>query len=133
MTWKDVAVQLGPVVAAGLFPLLMALVNNRHQIKLRAIEMAWQNRETRATHVLAAFEQYAAAIGPLAAVGETLDMGAYHASYYLAYLHAGDGLREKMQELDAVIHAGDLRRAADLALPLLSTMRQEISERVDAV
>lgn len=120
----EVCVTAAVALAAVISPVLTALINNRHQLKLRSLEIAEKRRRDDLAYRRSVYEKYLCCAGKYAKGCSCDDFSAYGEAFALAYAYSSDNLRFYMEELDEAMDAPDTDKISIL-LPRVSALVAE--------
>lgn len=101
----DISFTITAIVAlvALISPIITTLLNNRHQLNIRKLELAQKHTENTVLYKRNIFENYVSALGKLNAnpTPETLDE--YGKYYSLAYMYLPDCLQSEMSTINKLV------------------------------
>ncbi|WP_270248938.1 hypothetical protein [Ruthenibacterium lactatiformans] len=115
-------------ICALLSPILTALLNNRHQIKIKRMDERRAADESDFLHRRNIFENYVSAAGACLNYGGGETKKNYGACYATALFYAPQSLSAEMRLLNEFIANNDL----DRAMPLLDEIVIKLSEETKA-
>lgn len=110
----DLTVTISVIIAlcAIVSPIFTTIINNRHQFKLKRMELKQKNYEQTVLHEIKIYEDYLKYAGRYIYHADHITIKEYGECYYLALMIAPQDLRSDMIEADNMISRYDWSAAS---------------------
>lgn len=105
-------------------PIVTTLLNNRHQLKIRKLELAQKQSENTVLYMRNIFENYVSALGKLPAHATNEALEEYGKYYPLAYMYLPENLQSDMSDINILV----LEHMWDRIPPLLEKLIPQINK-----
>lgn len=117
------------VITSIIAPIVTTILNNRHQLKLKRLELKEKRYAESVVYQRQLFENYLRCAGKFSKSADTKESAEYGEAFFLAYLYAPSELRPLMESLDTFIVKYD----ADGASRMLPLVTSAISAHIAAL
>lgn len=109
----DLSITISVIIglAAVVSPILTALINNHHQIKMKKLELKQEHFEKTVIFQRTIFENYIRTVGRCIEYNDGKSLQAYHENYFLALMYAPEKNKLQMQEINTYISKAELSLA----------------------
>jgi hypothetical protein len=107
-----------------LSPIITTLLNNRHQLKIRKLELDQKQSENTVLYMRNIFENYVSALGKLPAYPTNEALAEYGKYYSLAYMYLPENLQSDMSDINILV----LEHIWDRIPPLLEKLIPKINK-----
>lgn len=117
------------LAAAILCPVLTAWINNKHQLKLKKLELEDAARKDEENHKREIIEQYLISAGRCLKESYAENFSTYAGYYAIAFQYVPQDLHKKMQELHEDILESDDATAIDTFTSLATKLQASHAEK----
>ena len=124
----DLTLTVGSILAicAVVAPVITTAMNNRHQLKVKRLELDDAQRQRETKRLTEIYDTYVSAAGACVMYPESADFSAFQAASAKAMLYAPEAVLPQMRNLAAQIEILD----ANQALPLIYEITQSLRATV---
>ena len=103
-------------------PILTTLINNRHQLKIKKLELKQKQYEDTVIYKRNIFENYVSALSKLSAYATGDSIKEYGNYYSLAYMYLSENLQSEMSKINGLV----LDHKWEMIFPLLEDLIPKI-------
>lgn len=105
----DLTITISVIVAlcAIVSPVLTAIINNRHQYKMRELELRYVQEDENRKRIQRIYDDYLSAAGAVIRLKSHDNRTQFGASANLAYCYAPEAAREKMRSFEWLLLVGE--------------------------
>jgi hypothetical protein len=100
-------------------PIITTLLNNRHQLKIRKLELAQKHNENTVLYMRNIFENYVSALSKVSSYATVESITEYGKYYSLAYMYLPENLQSEMSKINKLVIARDYDNIAPLLEDLI--------------
>lgn len=120
----DLSFTITAIVAliALISPIITTLLNNRHQLKIRKLELEQKQSENSVLYKRNIFENYVSSLSKLTANPTNESLSEYGKCYSLAYMYLPESIQGDMSKINGIVMIRDW----DSIPPLLENMIPKI-------
>lgn len=115
-------------LAGILSPSITSLINNRHNLKMKELELKYDERYNQKLYIKKIFESYIKNTGTLIQNTTANNFSKYGETYGLALLYANKELKKSMIELNSLISVVDTSLANDKFGPIIEEIRKQLDK-----
>ena len=127
----DLTVTISVIIAlcAIISPTITSIINNRHQLKIKKLELQEKRNENTIFYQRTIFENYLKYSGECVTYFDSHAFRQYGVYYLVALMYASDDIRDKMIEANAMIRSNNFAGAQTIyeeLAPMLYALLQRM-------
>lgn len=127
----DLTVTISVIIAlcAIISPTITSIINNRHQLKIKKLELQEKRNENTIFYQRTIFENYLKYSGECVTYFDSQAFRQYGEYYLVALMYASDDIRDKMIEANAMIRSNNFAGAQTIyeeLAPMLYALLQRM-------
>lgn len=126
----DLSITISVIVAlaAIISPILTAIINNRHQKRMKLLELKQQQYENTLLHKRDIFESYLKGLGLVIHYSDHPNISTYSQYYLAAYMYLPDRVRSLMSEMNTKILYQNIDDVGNLYNLIATAIAEELQQ-----
>lgn len=124
----SISLSIAVAVASAISPIVVAILNNRYQLKLKRIELDQQHFERTVMHKREIIEEYLRTTGAFLSSPDDATKPAYGEYYFKALLYVPDELRKQMVSMHQHIGSNNYLAASKTLEEIIPQLEELLRE-----
>lgn len=124
----SISLSIAVAVASAISPIVVAILNNRYQLKLKRIELDQQHFERTVMHKREIIEEYLRATGAFLSSPDDATKPTYGEYYFKALLYVPDELRKQMVSMHQHIGSNEYPEASKILENIIPQLEELLRE-----